>query len=519
MLRIHMKKLRELIRLKFDAKLTHRQIAAALNISPSTVSHYASAAAKMNLTWPLPDTLDDDALTETLEPHAKQLRQGVPFSNAPDWSAIHAELANKHVTQMLLWEEYQQQATGKVYSYSQFTRCYKKWCKQKKVTMRISHTPGEKAFIDYAGATISIYCRQTQEVQFKAQLFVMVLGASDYTFIHASKSQQLPDWINAHVKAFDFFGGVPSILVPDNLKSGITDSCKFEPLANPTYADLAAHYGTAIIPARPRMPRDKAKAESTVLIAERWIVARLRKQKFYSLHALNNAIRELCHTMNHKPFQKRQGSRSSQFIEHEKSTLQALPKQGYQFATFKELTVPSDYHLRLDAHYYSVPYQLNGEKVFCRLTAEIIEIFYKNNRVASHLRADIKDEKTTNKAHMPKAHLKYQSWIPQDFLDWANTIGPGVMNMANEMMKIKSHPEQCYKIHMGLKKLNKQFKSERLNHACRRAMLLNCLTFKSIQSILDRGLDQVPYLTEVTVQSTPAHQNLRGADYYRLLND
>ena len=215
---------------------------------------------------------------------------------------------------------------------------------------------------------------------------------------------------------------------------------------------MAEHYNTAIIPARPRAPKDKAKAESAVLVAERWIVARLRKQKFYSLTALNNTLRELLHAMNHNPFQKREGSRYSQFIEKEKNKLLPLPKQGYQFATFKELIVPPDYHLRLEGHYYSVPYQLNSEKVFCRLTQEIVEIFYKNKRVASHLRSDIKDEKTTNKAHMPTAHLKHQSWTPQSFLDWAHTIGPGVAQVASEIIHTKLHPEQCYKLHMGFKK-------------------------------------------------------------------
>ncbi len=228
-------------------------------------------------------------------------------------------------------------------------------------------------------------------------LLRMTLGASDYTFVQASKSQQLPDWIHSHVKAFEFFGGTPDILVPDNLKSGITDSCKFEPKANPTYADLAEHYGMAIIPARPREPQDKAKAESAVLVAERWIVARLRKQKLYSLNSLNNSIRELLHVMNHKTFQKREGSRHSQFVGREKSMLRPLPKQAYQFATFKELTVPPDYHLRVDKHYYSVPYHLIGEKVFCRLTHDTVEFFSKSKRVASHLRSEHKDDKTTFK--------------------------------------------------------------------------------------------------------------------------
>jgi len=510
-----MKKLRPLLRLKFESKLTHRQIGRALNISPGSVSYYVQAAVALGVNWPLPESMEnDDVLMEKIEIHAKHLRKTKQQKEQPDWATIHQELNKRHMTLMLLWEDYKTLHGKNVHSYSQFTRLYKKWCKQKKVSMRFEHTAGEKAFIDYAGSTLPIYCRQSKKILFHAQLFIMTLGLSDYTFAYASRSQKLPDWIGAHVKAFQFFGGVPKVLVPDNLKSGIVDSCKFEPLANPTYADMAEHYHTAVIPARPRAPKDKSKAENGVLVAQRWLVTRLDKSKFYSLEALNNAITDLLQTMNHKKFQKRQGSRYSQYFEQEKAHLQPLPNQPYEFAKFLSQTIPADYHVRVDHHYYSVPHVLIGQKVLIRYTTSTVEILHKNQRQASHFRSYEKDKKTTIPEHMPKAHQLYNSWTPQVFLDWAEKSGVGIYNAASEIIKIKTHPEQCYKIYTGFKKLAKQFGHKRLNDACRRAITLNCLQFRSIQSILLNGLDKQPHIAEVAVSSTPQHSNLRGADYY-----
>lgn len=383
--RIYMNKLCELLRLKFQAKLKHRQIGRALNVSPGTVSYYVQAAKAVGLNWPLPDELDDDALNALIEPLAKQLRTRPSEYFMPDWNEVHKALSQKHMTLMLLWEMYAKTHATRAYSYTQFTRHYRQWCKKQRVTMRLEHKAGEKGFIDYAGTTIPIYARKSDGIEYQAQLFVMALGVSQYTFVYASRSQTLPDWIDAHQRAFRFFGGVPEVLVPDNLKSGITDSCQFEPEANPTYADMATHYNTAIIPARPRTPQDKSIAENAVLVSSRWIIARLSKQKFYSLQALNNAISELLTTLNHKPFQKRQGSRYQQFIELEKENLIPLPKSAYELATLKYQTVPSDYHVRLDKHYYSVPYTLVGETVLCRYTQTTVEILHKNQRKATHL--------------------------------------------------------------------------------------------------------------------------------------
>lgn len=513
--RIKMKKLRELLRLKFDAKLKHRQIGLALNISPGTVSYYIQAATAAGLAWPLPGDLDDEALIKRIEPLAKQLRNRKPKQALPDWPSIHQELAKKHMTRMLLWEDYAKANPGRFYSYAQFTRRYNTWCKKQHLSMRLEHRAGEKSFIDYAGTTIPVYCRKTGEIAFKAEIFLMVLGLSHYTFAYACRSQSLPDWIDAHRRAFRFFGGTSQILVVDNLKSGITDSCQFEPEANPTYADMAEHYNTAIIPARPKTPKDKAVVENAVLVASRWIIARLLKQRFYSLHTLNNALFELLTALNQKPFQKRQGSRYQQFADIEKATLRPLPETEYEFATLKYQTVPPDYHVRIDSHYYSVPYPLVNEVVLCRYTQTTVEVFYNNQRIASHLRAYEKDKKTTAEIHMPKAHLAYQQWTPQVFLDWAIRAGPGVLQVAEIILANKRHPQCCSKIHFGLKRLCKRFGAPRLNQACRRALVLRCIQFKSIQSILEKGLDKIPHV-QIVATSTPAsHHNLRGAHYYQ----
>lgn len=514
--RVKMSKVREVLRLKFSAKLSHRKIGRALNISPGTVSYYAQAAAQANLSWPLPAGLDDEQLSLLIEPLAKQLRKSKSLTKVkPDFTWVQRELSAKHMTEMLVWETYAKSHPNQHYSYSQFTRLYKAWLKKQKITMRLEHKAGDKGFVDYAGSTIPIYDRETQEVQFESQIFVMALGLSHYTFAYATRSQQLPDWIDAHKRAFQFFRGVPNILVPDNLKSGITDSCQFEPEANPTYAEMAKHYDTVIIPARPRTPQDKSIAENAVLVASRWIIARLRKQKFYSLNALNNAIGELLDVLNKKPFQKRQGSRYQQFTELEKDALKNLPDEPYQFATLQYKTVGPDYHVCIDRHYYSVPSKYVSDKVLCRITKETIEILFNTHRIASHQRVYAPDKKTTVKAHMPKAHQLYANWTPQSFLDWSASVGQGVANIAEEIVAQKKHPEQCSKIHFGLKKLCKRFGKQRLNQACRRALVLNCISYKSILSILEKGLDKTPHIQEVKPSTGISHDNVRGADYYQ----
>jgi transposase len=511
-----MKKLRRLLQLKYEQGLTHREIGRALNLSAGTVSYYAQAALREGLTtWPLPKDLTlDTALAERIGCSAKQLRQPKKKKYNPNWSDVTERLKQRHMTLQFIWQEYKTIHGTKAPSYAQFTRLYKQYCKQHKVSMRLEHQPGEKAFIDYSGSRVPIYNRETKAIAFHAELFILVLGASDYTFVYATKSQQLPDWIAAHVKAFEFLGGTPKVLVPDNLKSGITDSCQFEPQANPTYADMAAHYQTVIIPARPRTPQDKSKAENGVLLAQRWLITRLDKSRFYSLASLNNALNDLVIAMNARAFQKRQGSRYSQFIAYEKAQLQPLPVSPYEFARFATHIVPPDYHLRIDGHYYSVPYTLVGERVDIRYTHRTVEMFYNNQREASHLRSEWRDKKTTQASHRPPNHQAYEAFEPALFLSWASSLGQGIANAADAMTQQKKHPEQVHKLYYGFKKLVKQFGQARMNQACYRACALSCLTFKSIQSILEKGLDKQAPIS-VAVRKAPEHMNVRGPDYYR----
>lgn len=513
--RIKMKKLRDLLRLKLEQKLPHRLIGKALNVSPGTVSYYSQAALKVGLTWSQITQINDRELNDLLEPLAKQLRNRPVKKYKPDYIAIHKSLSQKHMTLTLQWEEYREAYPNRHFSYAQFTRLYKAWCKKNKITMRIEHRAGEKAFIDYAGSTIPILCRETGVKLFDAQIFLMTLCSSHYTFAYASRSQKKEDWIDSHVRSFKFFGGVPEILVPDNLKSGVTDSCQFEPEINPTYADMAEHYNVAVIPARPRRPQDKSIVENAVLVASRWILARINRQKFYSLTALNNAISELLTALNHKPFQKREGSRYQQYISQEKEALRPLPQQDYQLAELVYQTVGSDYHIRIDKHYYSVPSIYANEQIMCRYTKNTVEIFHDNERIASHIRSYEKDKKTTVDNHMSKSHQAYANTTPDIFLKWAEEIGTGVLNIANEIIQSKKHPEQAIKIFFGFKKLAKKYGRNRLNQACRRAMGLNCIGFKNIASILEKGLDSQPYLNEVEKPYTPHHENLRGAQYYQ----
>ncbi len=487
---------------------------SSVGISPATVSNYSQAAQKAGLSWPLPTSLSDEELIARIEPVAKQLRHQSSSKVMPCWPEIAKALTTKHMTLRLLWEDYAAAHGKKAYSYTHFTRGYKAWSKRQKVSLRLTHKAGEKAFIDYAGTTIAVL-NHDGTVAFHAHLFVMALGLSHYTFAHACRSQQLPDWLDAHVRALDYFDGVPTVWVPDNLKSGITNSCQFEPEANLSYAALAEHYGAAIIPARPARPQDKSIAENAVLVASRWIIARLAKQRFYSLQALNNAIADLLTALNNKPFQKREGSRRQQYEALEKAALNPMPKTRYEYAKLAYQRVAKDYHIRIDKHYYSVPYTLVGETLLCRLTATTVEFLYQNQRVASHLRSDKPDAKTTCTSHMPKHHQDYHAWSPQTFMDWAEQTGTAVLQVAQHILATKKHPEQCSKIHAGLKRLAKNVGIKRLNHACRRALACHCISFRSIESILNAGLDKQPYLQMVTANDNTEHTNLRGAAYYQ----
>ncbi|MEJ2292752.1 MAG: IS21 family transposase [Deinococcales bacterium] len=508
-----MRRVREVLRLRGECRLSTRQIARSSGIGRSTVSEYLSRAKVAGLGWPLPEGVDDAELERRLFP--PQPTAPTDRRPAPDWANVHQELKRKGVTLQLLWEEYKVGCPEDGFQYSWFCKTYRDWAKRLDLSMRQEHRAGEKSFIDYAGQTVPVVDPHTGEIR-EAQIFIAVLGASSYTYAEATWTQSLPDWIGSHIRAFEFFDGVSEILVPDNLKSGVTRPDLYEPDLNPTYRDLAMHYGTAIIPARVRRPRDKAKAEAGVLLVERWILACLRHRTFFSLIELNVAIAQLLVKLNNKPFQKLPGSRRSLFEQLDRPALRPLPTTRFEFAEWKRATVYIDYHVEVDRHYYSVPYQLYKRKVDVRFTRTTIEIFYKGNRVASHRRSFQPGGHTTITEHMPPSHRHYAEWTPERLIRWAGKIGPATRAVVEKILSSRLHPQQGFRSCLGILNLTKKYGDARLEAACRRADHIGARSCKSIASILKNGLDSQPLPGADGSGSTlPAHDNLRGAEYYR----
>ncbi len=416
-----MRKIREVLRLKHQCNCSIREISRSCAIGRGTVSDYLHRAKAAGLSWPLPEDLSDTVLEQQLFPSSAPRSTQPRF--IPDFQEIHNNLQlRRKVTLNLLWQEYKEQHPDG-YQYSWFCHSYRAWAARLDVVMRHEHRAGEKMFVDYAGQTVDIVDAANGKIN-KAQIFVAVLGAGSYTYAEATASQGLEDWIGSHVRAFSFYGGVPEAVVPDNLKSGVSKACRYEPDINPTYNDLARHYQTVILPARVRKPRDKAKAESGVLLVEHWILARLRKHTFFSLGELNREIKRLLRELNNKPFQKLPGSRKSRFEELDKPALKPLPAAPYELAYWKKATVHIDYHVEVERHYYSVPYTLVKKKLDVRYTASTVECFYRNKRVAVHLRDNRSGRHSTIKEHMPPSHQKYLEWTPDRFKRWAAKIGP-----------------------------------------------------------------------------------------------
>lgn len=506
-----MRKIKEVLRLH-SLGLKQQQIAASCSIAQSTVSEYLQATQTAGLSWPQIAGLDERELTVRLFPErAAPLQRG--HYPPPDFAAIHQELQkHKHVTLQLLWEEYRQ-ACPNGYRYSRFCELYRRWRSKQDVVLRQQHRAGEKVFIDWAGDTIPIYDPRTGDGR-PASIFVAVLGASSYTFAEGRWTQTLPDWIGGHIDAFEFFGGVPEIAVPDNPKTGVTKACRYEPDLNRTYQEMAAHYGVAVVPARPAKPRDKAKVEAGVLLVERWILAALRKRKFFSLAELNEAIAELLERLNNRPFHKREGTRRSLFEALEKPVLRPLPAERYQYGEWRTARVNIDYHVEYERHYYSVPYQLTGQAVELRVSATIVEIFHRGLRVASHVRGSVPYAATTVAGHRPKSHQKHLEWTPSRLIEWAATVGPATAGVVEHILASKPHPEMGFRSCLGILRLAKQYSLARLEAVARRALALNACSYQSLKSMLERGLDRLP-IDPVRPSRPPVeHGNIRGAEYF-----
>jgi transposase len=379
--------------------------------------------------------------------------------------------------------------------------------------LRQHYVAGERLFVDYCGQTMPVMDRRTGEVR-EAQIFVAVLGASNYTFVEATWTQGLADWIGSHRRCFQFLGGVPALIIPDNIKSGVTSPCFYDPELNHTYQKLAEHYGTAVLPARVRKPRDKAKAESGVQGVERWILAPLRGRRFFSLAELNEPIRERLGEYNRRPFQKLEGCRESLFLTLDRPALRPLPPHPYEYQEWKKARVSIDYHVEVDHHYYSVPYQLLRAQVEVCLTAHTVEIIHKGRRVASHLRSFVRGGYTTVPAHMPPHHRAYVEWSPERLIRWARQSGPNTAAVAEGILASRPHPVQGYRACLGVLRLGKQHGSARLEAACVRALALGALSYQSIKSILRHGLESQPLPTTATPQAPIQHAYIRGAHYY-----
>jgi len=506
--RLPMRKIFDVLRLS-AAGMSKRKISASLGVSATAAGECIRRARRAGLGWPLPEGLAEEALERRLyPPPAEAPKDRRPL---PDWAAIWRELRRPGVTLQLLWEEHRA-ANPDGYGISRFCELFRTWEARVSPTMRQNHVAGERLFVDYAGTTLEVIDGTTGEV-WTVQLFVAALGASNYVYAEATWTQGLSDWIGSHTRTFAFIGGVPAMLVSDNLRSGITKACFYEPAVNRTYAEMAAHYGTAVLPARPRKPRDKAKVEVSVQIATRFIIAKLRNRQFFSLAALNVAIAGLVAQINNRVSRHLGASRRALFEDVERSALKQLPAEPYVFAEWKECRVGLDYHVEIDKHYYSVPHQLLREKVWARITARTIEVFHRGQRVAAHVRSSGNRKHTTVREHMPSSHRRYADWTPERLKHQAGEVGRNASVLVEIIMQERAHPEQGFRASIGILRLAKTFGRERLEAACGRALEIGARSYSSVNSILKNNLDRRRPDTPADGPAI-AHDNIRGPTYF-----
>lgn len=508
-----MRQVREVLRLKFASNLPIREIARRVGVAPSTVRTALERFAGTGLTWPLPDDVSDGRLEEALF-RGSGSKQGHRRHAEPDWAALHREMKRKHVTLSILWEEYiAENPTG--YRYSWFCELYRAWEAKLPVTMRQSHAAGEKLFVDYVGDTVPVIIdRLTGEIR-EAQIFVAVLGASSLTYAQATWTQTVPDWIDAHCRALAMIGGVPHLLVPDNTKAAVIRACYYDPQVNRTYAEMAVHYDTAILPARPRKPRDKAKVEACVLIVERWLLGRLRHRQFHGLAELNAAIGDMLIQLNdQRPLRRLGVTRRQLFDEIDRPALKPLPVEPYVLAEWRVRRVGLDYHVDIDGHFYSVPYRFARQQVEARLTSRTVEIFLKGERIAAHARNSGNGKHTTVPEHMPSSHRRYADWTIERIRREATAIGPATAMLCEVILECRPHPEQGFRACMGILRLVKSFGQDRLEAAASRALDIGAKTYGSVKSILDNNLDRQTSTKRTAAGLAIRHPNIRGARYY-----
>ena len=509
--RTPMRLIREMLRQKYGLGASDRAIARSVGVARSTVAGCLARAAAADVGWPLPAGLCDADLERRLFARGSAAL-GRRRKAEPDFAQVHRELRRKGVTLMLLWQEYRQ-GHPKGYGYSRWCELYRAFEARLAPTMRQAHPAGERLFVDYAGQTMEVVDPHTGEIA-AAQVFVAVMGASSFTWAEATATQTLPDWIGSHVRALDFFGGVPAQIVPDNPKVAVVRADWREPGLNRTYQELADHYGTAILPARPRKPRDKAKVEAGVLVVERFVLAALRNRRFFSLAELNAAIRERLEMLNGRPMKRLLASRAELFERLDRPALKALPAEPFAYAEWRIRRVGLDYHVDVDGHYYSVPHRLLKRQVEARVAARSVELFHKGERVAVHLRGGARGAHTTLPEHMPAAHRRHAEWTIDRLKREAAAVGPATGALVAAILSAKPHPEQGFRASLGILRLARHFGKARLEAACERGLGIGARTFGSIRSILDNGLDRA-FAAPIQIRPPLDHANIRGPDYYQ----
>lgn len=509
MSKLSMRKISEILRQRFELKRSYRDIATSQTIGVSTVCDYLARAKAAGLSWPLPEGLTEQALYDQLFLPVATAKRNRPL---PDWALVYQELRKKGITLQLLWREYRSvHSTG--VGYSQFCHLYEAYTKTLNPVMRQIHKAGEKTFVDYAGMKMPWLKMTTGEV-FEAEIFVGCLGASQYIFVEATPSQQLPDWIESHIHMFEFFGGVSEILVPDNLLSAITKAHRYDPDINANYQHFAEHYGVAIVPARVAFPRDKAKVENAVGIVERQLLAPLRHRTFTSLGEINEALKKALVKLNQQPFQKMPSSRRELFETVDKPALKPLPSTRYQFADWKVAKVHLDYHVVYDNHFYSVPYHYVGKKIEVRATHKTVECFFQQERIALHARRYEKYQFTTTEAHMPPAHQEHRQFSEARIKNWALRIGGNTLAFVEHMITSRRFPQQAYRACLGLLRLSQIYGEARLEQACTKGLLIGATRYQQIEALLKNKLEAIP-VTSLPTTPSLLHSNIRGAAYYQ----
>lgn len=504
-----MNKILQAVQLICETDMSNRRIGAIVGIAYNTIRKYRKEINRKQHTWIDIQGMSYDALERLFRTGSKRFSD----KRLPDWEYIHKEQQLRDVTRALLWEEYRLANPDDALSMSRFNELYNEYVGKLDITMRQPHRAGQCAFVDFAGSTIPWTDPNTGE-EHHAQIFVGVLGCSNYTFMYAVASQSTADWVEAHNEMFRFFGGAPQIVVSDNLKAAVIRPGR-EPVHNRVYVDLLRHYSAYPLAARVYRPRDKAKAEVSVQFGQRWGIACLRHVKFFGLAEINAAIAALMPRLNAKPFRRLPGCRSSRFEEFDKSALKPLPNQPFEYGEWTGTQkVGLDYHVYVDKHYYSVPYVLVHERVEARVTNRTVDIFYKNKRVASHIRSNVVGGQTTLREHRSPEHAHYADRSPERFLEWAQKIGAAAAAAVQHQFDSRPHALLGMQACSSLQKLAKDYGTERFEAACRRAQAIGSLTVKSIRSILQRKLTELPEPEAPLQVSLPLHHNVRGPSYY-----